>query len=102
LADIGRGNLLGYINFEPMKRRKPSKTGGNASAAWPSKGSADDGPRADGSPARLGGGVSHGAMTLTAAIVILAAGMLSYADSFSGPFLFDGINNVENNLAFRT
>ena len=36
-----------------------------------------------------------------AALVILAAGMLCYANSFSGPFVFDGVRCIVQNPAIR-
>ncbi len=35
------------------------------------------------------------------AVILLAAGILAYLDSFSGPFVFDGAENIQQNLAIR-
>jgi protein O-mannosyl-transferase len=64
-----------------MKRRNRSKLGESASAASP------------GESVPTGG--------LTAAVVIVAAGMMVYANSFSGPFVFDGTKFIEQNLTIR-
>ncbi len=38
---------------------------------------------------------------MLAAVIVLAAGILAYGNSFSGPFVFDGTENIQQNPAIR-
>ena len=51
--------------------------------------------------ARPAGSSYRWTIAAAAALIALAA-VAAYGNSFAGPFVFDGVNNVENNLAFHT
>jgi protein O-mannosyl-transferase len=83
-----------------MKRRRESESTENAGEGSPENVVSAGGKHSPQGPAQSPKASSQHA-TMLAAIVILAAGMAAYANSFSGPFVFDGILCVAENPAMH-